>query len=154
MKYRDMTSNYVKQLAIHRARLDRIKKLEQRIQKLGSMSGPSWISEIVEPLAKELASRLGMEYEILGPFGICSATSIHFFKKGSNHDEAYSLESGVKSLTFIPIDLTHGKLKVRDESIDTGEFKRDTIGDVNGMNHPSVDIPESVDLEWFIGWVR
>jgi len=115
---------------------------------------PGWIDIIVRPIADELAKELpDFEPHILGPFGICAEIPIHFYRKGVPEKEKWA-GGNVRSITFISGDLQKGEILIRDTSVDTGDFRPGTIGELNGMNHPPVKIPEDADVLWLLAWVR
>ena len=60
-----------------------------------------------------------------------------------------------RSITFTVGDLNSEEpLFVRDETKNTGQYQPNTLGEINGMNHPTVSIPEDADVAWFRKWVR
>ena len=60
----------------------------------------------------------------------------------------------LRSITFIPVNLDGEEaIAVRDYRNDTREFNRNTIGEMNGMNHPTVHIPKGADVAWFRKWI-
>jgi len=130
-------------------RLERVKAQRSKVYK----EFPSWLDELVKPIAELLAPHFpNYHYHILGPFGICSETAIHFYENGI--DEKTLWEGGhIKSITFVPLDLSKGKIAIRDYSVDTGKFPKNTIGEKNGMNHPNIDIPDNADAEWLLKYI-
>ena len=120
-----------------------------------------WVKAILEPLApslcQDLTRRTGKRWEwsLLGPFGICSSVSIHFSRitKRKKKDEFSS--RNLKSITFVPRDLDgETPLAIRDERKNNGSFGPNTIGAMNGMNHPEVIVPLDADIAWFRKWIR
>jgi hypothetical protein len=39
------------------------------------------------------------------------------------------------------------------QSKNTGAYKNGTLGEMNGMNHPSVEIPGDADAKWFLQYL-
>ncbi|MCV6991888.1 hypothetical protein H7I87_03055 [Mycobacterium timonense] len=69
---------------------------------------------------------------VLGPFGLCSETAIHAY------DERGEC---VGSVAFRP---SGNRLNVVDYRRDSGRFGPNTLGALNGLNHPEVAAPTSV----------
>lgn len=136
----------------------RERQLERLNTKLRKLEFPSWIDNLIKPIADGL-EKVYPEYraEILGPFGVYRETAIHLYKKGLTHDELWLdknlYNDSIKSINFIPGDLSRGELSIRNDKEDTGEFSKGTIGELNGMNHPSIPIPEHADIEWLKQYV-
>lgn len=160
MKVCELSRKYEVDYASYKDEVNRIEAQKKRLErKQARLVFPGWISGIVGPIAEVLCERLpGYRWEVLGPFGLCSETSVHFYKIGLTHEELWSEEGrkagSIKSITFVPVDLAKGEIMIRDESKNTGEFKKETIGELNGMNHPNVSIPEGVDIEWLLMYVN
>jgi hypothetical protein len=111
---------------------------------------PPWIGRLVQPLADALTERTGRTADVLGPFGLCCATSIHLYSDPELKSPARFLNGNCRSITFVPLDLDRGELGIRDYSRNTGEFRPGTIGEMNGMNHPTIPVPDDADLDWFV----
>ncbi|WP_084270642.1 hypothetical protein, partial [Mycobacterium avium] len=69
---------------------------------------------------------------VLGPFGLCSETAIHAY------DERGEC---VGSVAFRP---SGNRLNVVDYRRDSGRFAPNTLGALNGLNHPEAAAPTSV----------
>lgn len=117
----------------------RIERLQAKQIKVGR-NYPSWVDEIVETLAMELANRLHKNFEIYGPFGLRCETSIYLFDcadKGITEQETWSIR------------ITPGRLDLGEIYYDTGEvtkeFGSDTIGYMNGMNNVSKPLPDDIE---------
>ncbi len=155
MKLSKLSDDYVAQYNSYQEehnRLNaRIEKRKNQIIRLEAkrerLKHPSWINLIVEEIAKELIKFMpGRCYDILGPFGIPANTAIHFYK-----DETRSME-GCRSINFRPGDLNRGELHRVDYSRNTNQYGRGSLGELNGLNYPSIPIsPETeiVDLAQF-----
>jgi len=162
MDYNYLVGNYVASYANYQfkqARLrDKIDLRQQQIDrleaKLKRLIYPHWIDTLIKPLANELIKFYpDRTFEILGPFGLCNETAIHFYKKDAPTDKQFERDNCL-SMTFIHGDLTKGEFMIRDYSIDTNQFSKSTIGELNGMNHPSIKIPLDATLEWFKQYIR
>ena len=139
MLVKELSENYVRKYSDYVTKRhnlqERINRAERQLKKLQC---PSWIDEIIEPIAKELnKSNPKLHYEILGPFGICSTTSIHFY----NEDETVCL-----SITFRPGNLEDGQIGVVNYSVNTEKFAKGTIGELNGMNYPVKWLSSETDI--------
>jgi hypothetical protein len=137
-----------------------LEKAKQAVQK-SYRNFPSWIDVIIDPIAEalcdDLCQRTGQQWswEVLGPFGICAEVSIHFSRKTKRQVKNRFNRRNLRSITFIPLDLNGEEaIAVRDRSKSTGRYKENTLGDVNGMNHPTVHIPTFAGIEWFRTFVR
>jgi len=123
-------------------------KLQKTIEKLEKLRCPSWIDEIIKPVAKAMVEKLpGRYYGILGPFGLSSETAIHFYDKNHPDNCDHCL-----SITFRPGDLNKGELRVVDYSQKSNEFAPGTIGEVNGFNYNEIDI--KWDVDWLINFME
>lgn len=160
---REISQSYVEHYATHHQLQERaeqkVGELERKLQRAKDKrskvyaSSPSWIDEIIEPIAKELCARFpGYHYEVLGPYGLGAAVTIRLLEDGIDHDRVRGENN--KGITFEPVGLKEGKLVIRDVSVDTGKFKPGTIGELNGMNHPLVQIPEDAGIDWLLQYVK
>lgn len=144
--YNTRRSNLRSQLSAIEAELSAIK------DELAALKRPSWVDRVVRPIGEMILSKLpGYRMEIWGPFGLCSETSIHFYKEGVPQEKE---EDNCRLITFVPSHSEGGfDLFIRDTKKDTGEYRPGTIGYRNGMNNPRVEIPESADVDWFLQWI-
>jgi len=155
LKIQELSNNYAREYQDYKAKAERLMAQKNRAEnRLKALSIPSWIDTIVQPIADELAKELpDFEPHIFGPFGICAEVSIHFYRKGVSKKEIWA-GGNIRSITFILGSLQEGEILIRDTSVDTGDFRPGTIGEMNGMNHPSVKIPPDADISWLLSWVR
>lgn len=131
--------------------IDRAKARLARLEKARSeLQHPSWIDILIKPIAEAMSKRLpDRTVDILGPCGITCATAIHFYKKGVDNKDKFNGDNCI-SITFRPAaDLPD--LTVIDYSVDTQEFKPGTLGEINGMNHPSIPIQD--DIDWLLSFM-
>lgn len=126
-----------------------IEKQEVQLKKLKRKSG--WYNQVIEPLAKQLSKELGMPYEIYGPFGLGSETSIFFFP-GGKVGSITKLDT--YGITLHPASRHCEDWKVPYEerfylSYNTGEKRNDypegTIGYLNGFNNVEAELPDSME---------
>lgn len=127
-------------------RKQQIVRLENRLNKHGE-TRPSWIDSILKPIAEELVKHYpGCYYEIAGPFGMNNRTSI-WIKHPTKIDEPHYI-------TFIPGNLRDGEILIEDTETDTGYYKKGTLGELNGDNHPHIPIPNDMKIEDLIKWIK
>lgn len=107
---------------------------------------PNWKEHVIMPLAQAMAKHLNLEAQVFGPAGLCCEYSIWLAPVGAPDD---SPEQRHISLIHSPRPKTVG-FAWRDYSKNTGEFKQGTIGCLNRMNHPTVEIPKNAGLDWFL----
>lgn len=130
-----------------------IVKVETRLKSLEdektNLCHPSWIDLLLKPIAEAMLKHLpNRTFKILGPFGMTNETGVHFYKKGIKEKNKFKGDNCI-SITFRPAELPD--LTVVDYSVDTGQFKPETIGEMNGMNHPSIPIQN--DINWLLAFM-
>lgn len=97
----------------------------------GGGTPPHWKDILVKPLVEALVKAGGYDrYEIGTPAGISATLYIDLYKGGEKF--YFAVRPGH--------DLNAGHLNVVDFSRNTGEFKTNTIGELNGLNFPEVPI--------------
>ena len=132
----------------------RIEMREQQIARLQKKlkrnegTRPSWIECLVKPIAEQLIDLFpGYTYEISGPFGMNSRTSIWFNPGKTTSESSYYI-------TFVPGNLDNGELMIEDSETDTGQFPSGSMGELNGDNHPHIPIPNTMKIEELLKWVK
>lgn len=116
-----------------------------------------WFSRLIEPLAKMIAealeARTGVKrtYELFGPFGLECEVAVHFYKVGVTDKKKFNGDNCL-SITFRPGSLDVAELFVVDYTKDINKYPKGSIGQVNGLNYPSVPVKQ--DLEFLLGFVR
>lgn len=145
---KELSETYVAKKQAYHVTRDRIEAQMERLKNRSSkLHHPSWMDEIIKPIASQIAALYpDRDMEILGPFGICAETSIHLYKKGLTEEQKFSEEGNCISVTLIHGDLDRGEIKIRDYTKDTGEFRDNTLGAINGMNHPSIPVETIEDI--------
>ena len=138
--YRGIVSTYVGRLIHYDRERGRLKReIEVRQEQLGKLKHPYWIDEILRPIAEHLLEQpefADRTYDILGPFGIGSRTSIHLYKRGVSEESKFQ-GNNCMSITFEPGNLQAGELRIVDYSKNLRRFAPGTIGE-NGFNHPTI----------------
>lgn len=88
-------------------------------------------------------------YLFYGPFGLCCERTVYWVKDIA---QCITIEENILgSLTLIS---DSDGWMIRDENKDTGEFKNGTIGELNGMNSPSIKIDETMNIKWLLKFVK
>lgn len=123
-------------IAKHRKAIERLEK------KQNSLWPKSWVETIVVPLAAKLAEHFNLKFEIYGPFGLRSTTSIYLLsdpKKGIVDSETYSI-------TLTPHVVGDGMTVCYYE---TGEkdatYPPGSIGDLNGYGNVEAPLPDTIE---------
>lgn len=116
-------------------RLDRARRrrevADRTVERCYKHLGPT---VIVEQIAELLAPHFpAHQLEVLGPFGLACETVIH---ANSETGEC------VGSLAFRSAD---NRISLIDRRRDTGRFAPNTIGALNGLNHPSAGVPGRIE---------
>ena len=129
-------------------------QLSQRVEVLHKRH--HFITDLVEPIARQMEELTGWKAEVLGPFGICCEVSIHLHRPTRRKPKQPFARRNCRSITFVPLDAKNGwRLGIRNSGVDTGDFKRGTIGEMNGMNHPTLEIPPDADVRWLVEhWLK
>lgn len=90
MEFNEIVDGYVKASKRYYEKKQKlentISKAEEKLRALKDKA-PSWIKNLLIPLAKEIKKRLNMKaYEIYGPFGVTCETHIYFSNYGKDGD--------------------------------------------------------------------
>lgn len=119
-----------------------IERLKARLDKTGYVS---WVDELLESIAKAMVAKMpDRHYEIFGPFGMTSETSIRFYKNGVEQAQQFDGDN-CRSITFRPRNLDKGKIVLVDHTQNTGRYVEGTMGEVNGMNYPTIPMKNTID---------
>lgn len=116
-----------------------IKRLEKRRERL---LGVGWVEGIVEPLAAALASHAGLSWEIYGPFGLRSETSIYLCE-----DMSRSItEQTTRSIHLVPMNNKDGGYILHYETGETDDsYQKGSLGERNGMNRKTAPLPDTIE---------
>ena len=144
---KDIVDAYNEEVDIYEAKEKKIKQRIERAEKqLAKLKYPTRSNRLIVPLAKALMEKCGfLYYEIYGPFGITSETTLYLSNIKGKNGGIDICEVETWSLTFqwrydnnklIPLVWTG-------ES--SGEYREGTIGYYNGMNHVLVPLPDDID---------
>ena len=123
---------------------EKIKRLEKQIEKLDerTYNYPSWIEVILKPLSDRLSEKLGLPYEIYGPFGLSCETSVYFVKDTKKRVS----EQEAKGITVYPEFAEDGSLYLKYYTgKKTDDYEPWSIGDLNGFNKVKAPLPESIE---------
>ena len=166
MKFAETIQGYLAEEEVYQVEHDRITNLirtkERQIKKLekklSKVNYPNWIDALLNPIARAMLVYLpGYKFRMCGPFGLTAETSILFTPLDAEMSDKFSNFpkdlSVIRKITFRPGDLSGNSkpmLSIVDYSPNTGQFKKGTLGEINNMNYPAVDVPENADGQWFI----
>ena len=109
-----------------------------------------WVKMIIEPMAKRIGELIKRPVlDIRPPHDICSWVRIDFYKNEKTLEnvrgkcQSYKRQP-YKTLNVEPTDLIKGEFVVRDftQAPDLKKFDYASIGAINGMNYPTVDITD------------
>jgi len=164
MKLQELSNRYLKEhQALDSERTKIEEKIEQREQQIVRLKkklskrgyGSFWGDVLVKPIAEELVKQMpGYHYELLGPFGLSSEFAIHFYKNGVSEKEQHEGDN-CKSITFIPGDLQKkADLGIRNYDEDTGRYAKGTLGEINGMNHPTIELSPDMEIKDLLEYVK
>ena len=129
----------------HKKYKESLERAQRRLDKL-TRNYPTRIKMFIIPLAHAIMEKTGLKYyEIYGPFGLTSETSVYFANEGNRGDiDICNVETW--SLTFtwkfgekgelIPLVWTGEK---------TNEYEVGTIGYYNNMDNVYVPLPDDLD---------
>jgi hypothetical protein len=140
----------------YRTKVKERKRLEKEVEeakaRLEAFGYVSWIDGLLKPIGEAMLKRPELKnrwMDILGPSGIGARTSLHFYKNGVPEAEKFN-GNNCLSIKFEPDDICIGKLRLVDTAVDTKEFKAGTVGEMNGLNHPLVEMPKSIEalVKW------
>ncbi len=121
-----------------------IERLEAQIEKLENNSYyyPSWVKEVLIPLAEKITEQIGLPYEVYGPFGLACETSLYF-----RADMSKSIcEQPTKHITVLPEfgdNRTFYLLYYTGERVN--EYAEGSIGDLNGFNYRRAPLPDDFE---------
>jgi len=128
------------------------KSIDRAERKINNIPYPYWTKEILEYMAKDMLQYFpeGSTYEIMGPFGITSKTSIWIKCKDYDDKKRQYGEPFLYSFEVTPSLGNVPMLYRVDTNTNTGEYPEGTIGEINGMNNPSIAIRNDITLKEFI----
>lgn len=87
-------------------------------------------------------------FKVYGPFGLGNECSIYFHSKQKDKSGDNKTLAGA---TFTRYGDGYG---LKDYSKNTGRFAKGSIGELNGMNNPTIEITEKMTLDWFIKFAK
>lgn len=127
-----------------------VKRYERQLEKLGEKA--HWTDNVLGGIGDFLVKHFNAHsYEILGPFGLNCETSVWVWATEDDSKER-NTEKIKCSITFTPEHLytSHEeghkciglKLFMKDRSVNTGQYAKNSIAALNGMNYPDVNIED------------
>lgn len=128
--------------------LDKRKKsvasLEKMIEKM-EIEHEGWVQQVLKPLADTISRNLGnLPYEFYGPFGLTSETSVYFFP-GEGRDITKDESFGIDVVPAFESEELGGFHLLYWTGETTEEYRRGSIGWMNGMNKVRKELPDSID---------
>jgi len=124
-----------KKILIREAQIERLKK------KLAKAPWTGWVEGFVEPLAAALSEKVGLPWEIYGPFGLSCNTSIYL-----REDMTVSIcDQETLSITLEPHGDLHEYTIVYRTGEMTDEYQKGSIGWLNGFNCVTAPLPDTLD---------
>lgn len=153
MEIEEIKKSYQRKQKLYRTKQDNIReeiqKAEEKVRELEEkdrkMTYPHSTNNYIKPLAEELLKHFkGRYYKILGPFGLTCETAIHLHKDGVEKDKMFDGDNCI-SVDFRPAQ-KDGKadLVLVNNLINRGKFAPGSIGEMNGMNHPTIPMPKTI----------
>jgi hypothetical protein len=131
----------------YRKRQDKLdKEIGELKAKRDRMRYPE-MEKVFAPIFDAMAKKLKAErYDVLGPFGLSSEYGIHFYPAGT--DDVNKL---VGSLNLI----RYGEgFALRNHRENEHSFLPGTIGQMAGMNHPTVKFTKDMDIQWLVDFAK
>ena len=96
----------------------------------------------MKPLSDRLSEKLGLPYEIYGPFGLSCETSVYFVKDTKKRVS----EQKAKGITVYPECTEDGSIRLKYYTGEkTNDYEPWSIGDLNGFNKVKAPLPESIE---------
>lgn len=124
---------------------EKVQRLQKQIEKLKEkeikVHYPSWIDELVEPIAKFFAEEFGMDYEIFGPFGMRGQLTIYWKKE----KDVSIVDQSCKYLRLVPLDLKDAELGYETGNDKDGKPYDLGSSDPNGFQREVKPLPDSFE---------
>lgn len=136
--------NYVNASARYSAKQSELRKKRDEIEKEIRDAKYPHFTNYLKQLGKELLPHIkgASKVTIYGPFGLGCETSIYFENKNGKT---------VASATFTRYGDGYG---IKNYSVNTGHYRTGTIGEINGMNHPTIEIKKDMSMDWFLKYIK
>lgn len=110
-------------------------------EQIGALNYGNWVSDVIWPLADELAARTGKKAKILGPAGLGAKLTIALLddpdRRRTDQD---SLELTVEMDSSGPQTVLRYETGERTDCYEPG-----TVGFINGLNNITAPLPDSVE---------
>ncbi len=140
---------FIKKIDAYYARTGKIAKQITDLEVKRNKLKYPLLMNVIKSIAEEIKKRLKASgYVRYGSFGMCCENTIYWLKdmKKSITDE----ENVLGNLCLI----NSGQgWDIRDTTKDTKSFASNSIGAANGMNHPTIQIDETMDIDWLVNFV-
>jgi hypothetical protein len=130
-------------------------EFNRKQDQLLGLTCPSWIDLVIKPIAKELAEKTFRDWTVSDEAGLCNEVTISLYTKGilelretnpSLFLKALNSKNKiiVERITFVPMNIERTDIRIVDYSKSTFEFKKHTIGSMNGMNYKRIKMPKTI----------
>jgi hypothetical protein len=141
-KYNELTQREREQSDYIESRIQLRKKQIERLEKrLKGLPDTGWIKGFLEPLAAAISEKVGLPWEIYGPFGLSCNTTI-YLREDMNKSIC---DQRTLSITIEP-ELDDGAWSfVYRTGETTGDYKLNTIGWLNGFYCVTEPLPDTLD---------
>jgi len=111
------------------------------------------MEKTLQPIIEAVKVRLGAKgVKRYGPHGICFRYS-YYFLKSETDDDSKQKRGDILGALYFDND-GHDGFSLRDFSKDTDEFSAGTMGELNGMNHPRVEMLEAMTFDWLVKFAK
>jgi len=108
------------------------------------------LMKVFEPLCIEIKKKLGAsKFVLYGPFGLCNEKTIYWLK---DSERDITVDGNVLGSLCLISDADG--VKIMDEDTDNRSCEPGTIGHASGMNHSSIKIDDTMDIEWLLDFVK
>lgn len=115
---------------------------EKLLRSMSKVEAVDWKSEVIEPLAEELAKRTGKKACVYGPYGIGAKAIIALV----DDQDGLLMEKEWTGITVEPSFDDDGSLYFQYETGDVCDrYAKGTLGQMSGLNNITARLPDSVE---------
>ena len=138
---------------VNEGHIRRINNLIDQLKfKLVAESGGVWISNVVKPITQQLTAIFDQADVELVPMTQNTAAVIIISRKNISPAQKARGE-GTKSVTLVPAE-NGVDVCVRNYEEYTSEYPKNSLGDLQGKNHPSISLDRNNIIQEIINWLR
>lgn len=115
---------------------------EKLLRSMKSIKVVDWKEEVIEPLAEELAKRLGKKACVYGPYGIGAKVVIALV----DDKDGPLMEKEWTGITIEPSFDCAGNIYFQYETGDVcNRYEKGTLGQMSGLNNITAELPDNVE---------